>query len=251
MLLKKFQDFLDLKTINEYFNTNKHHELIINKDELINKMKEVGKNQDNWGHGEDEMAFDLREVFYKIWQDKDNDAINSYSDMVEYALEKYGALPAFTILVTSYIGQVNNGGHAQYFDNGYASRGGQSSGVDDLELHDLMLSLWKEVGINDFSKSAKLCYNVASQVELEKRAEDCQYCDGSGQEEYEEEYEDDDGDTYTETEYSTCGNCGGSGEEDSNEYEIINNDVLDKKLYESNGRFLHDLDRFLAVKLLD
>jgi len=256
MLLKKFEDFKNNKLNKTFVLENMlppGTELMKNKEDLVQKMKNLpNNNEEDWGNDAN-FIMDMREVFYNMYSDKENQDIDSIDDMVYYAFENYGILPGFTILLSNYNGQVNNGGHIQYFGNGYASSG--SSGAfqshDDLEMHDVMLDAWKESGFNKFSKSGRKAFEVAQEFEIERAEDDCSYCGGSGQEEEEVEHEDEEGDTYTETEYDTCGECRGTGTIESDDMEVVNADVLDSRLYDVNSRLLYDLERFLMIKYLD
>jgi len=248
MLLKKFTEFSKYKILENYLNQK---ELITNKEELIQKMKDLPEsNFEDWGMDGETLSYDMREVFFNMRQDENNKEVVDRASMVHQALENYGILPAFNILLMGYIGQVNNGGHAQYVSNGYASS--SNRGDADSDMHDLLLELWKESGFNKFSKSSKLCFEVAEKLELGPAEHDCDYCGGSGEEEEEVEHEYEDGETYTEIEYSTCGQCNGSGtEEDSRELQAYNANELDTKLYNVNTHIVDDFERYLAFKYLD
>jgi len=248
MLLKRFKEFIIKES---YLSTQK--ELFINKDKLIEEMKKVSKDPGKWGHGEDHLSFDLREVFYNMWQDDNNKEVTDRESMINYALENYGIIPAFILGISGYIRQVNNGGHAQYFGNGYASINANRRGEgEDIELHNMLLELWEESGFNNFSKSGKLSYEIAKQFDIEEEDEECEWCGGSGDEEEEVEHEDDEGETYTEIETTSCGNCGGTGyDSSSTSFQVSSSRDLDSKLYNVNKRIHFDIERFLAKHLLD
>lgn len=244
MQLKRFIQF-----INENAFSSK---LVKNREKLIEEIEKVAKKKDKWGSGVN-FIHDLREVFYKLWNDESS-SIKSKTDMIHYALDNYGILPAFVILISNYIGQCFNGGHMQYWDNGYASAGshGVFSNHADTELHELLLKLWQESGFNEFSKDGKNCYEIAKRFNVVEKDEECDYCGGSGQEEVEEE--DEDGETYTD--YTTCSNCSGSGYIDSSnsrhkEYEVVNNRQLDEELYKNSKHIISDLERYSLSKILD
>lgn len=58
-------------------------------------------------------------IGYTWWQNNTNKNI-SYSDMINHIENEYGELAACMILLGKYNQQVCNGGHSQYFNNGYA-----------------------------------------------------------------------------------------------------------------------------------
>jgi hypothetical protein len=248
MILKKFNEFMIKES---YLSSQK--DLFIDKDKLIEEMKKLSKDSNKWGHGEDHLSYDLRGLFFNMWQDKDNPNVTDRNSMIGYALANYGIIPAFVLGVSGYIGQVNNGGHSQYFGNGYASINANRQGEgEDMELHNMLLELWEESGFNNFSKSGKLSYEIAKQFEIEEEDEECEWCGGSGDEEEEGEYEDDEGEAYTEMETTSCGNCGGTGyDSSSTSFQVSSSKNLDDKLYKVNKRFHSDMERFLAKHLLD
>lgn len=133
---------------------------------------------------------------YAEWQK--NKSWN-YSDMIDYAANSFGKFAALALLVGKYNQQVTNGGHMQYFHNGYASRdsGGCFSNHDNIELHIEMLDLMKEFGFEN-----EPVYAIMKGFDIVEL--DCEECGGTGQlEEYDEE----------EDEYTTehCWTCNGKG----------------------------------------
>ena len=71
-------------------------------------------------------------IGYDKWKTSDDLA---YDDMTTWMRIEFGALAEFCILAGKYNQQVNNGGHEQYFDNGYASCGEDRSPYEDCDLH--------------------------------------------------------------------------------------------------------------------
>ena len=64
-------------------------------------------------------------IGYNWWQKSSEDPERTkksidYKDMIDYISETYGEIYAGLILIGKYNQQVTNGGHFQYYDNGYA-----------------------------------------------------------------------------------------------------------------------------------
>ena len=173
------------------------------------ELKEILIKDEDFAKGEVHQA--INNIMYDKWE-KNNDW--GYDNVVEWFSNKFGTLPEFCIYLGSYNGQVCDGGHHQYFDNGYASS--ESKGMwgssKDTKKHDEFIHLFKELDLDkiEFGKEA---YNIANRFELEldDEYETCSECGGSG----DANCEDCNG-------YGTkeCGSCGGSGEdsEDEDEY---------------------------------
>lgn len=170
----------------------------------------------------------ILDVGFSWWQDKE---VESYADMV-YKMEKeFGYKFALLILLGKYNQQVGNGGHIQYFDNGYASAGSSGFGGNhrDIELHDKMIEWFKKVGLDE-TNTGKIIYDVMVESgeffeDMSEGEQRCDKCDGDGEIE-EDCYNCDRGvvmDTCPECngdgeieigdgEYEDCPECGGSGE---------------------------------------
>lgn len=76
----------------------------------------------------------------------------SYGDMVCYAGITYGSFAKLLVYLSVYDSQVCNGGHQQYFDNGYASDGGGCFAEHDtkhLRFHNCMINLCNQFGFNN------------------------------------------------------------------------------------------------------
>ena len=205
----------------------------------------------------------LTEMGYKEWQNKKSD-VNSLNDMMEFTKEKYGELVEFAILLGNYIGQVNNGGHYQYYDNGYAGSGGGSFGShgDDMENHNRLIELYIElkddlgekewyVPLLDIMESFDIRLNDEEYVD--DQCEDCDYgsmeceeCYGSGELDGDEESEECgscDGQGSVE-----CNYCDGSGNVETENEEYNEPDYstieewksLDTKLYDLDGKYDFD-----------
>jgi len=125
----------------------------------------------------------ILDVGYSWWQ---NNEVESYADMV-YKMEKeFGYKFALLILLGKYNQQVGNGGHIQYFDNGYASAGSSGFGGNhrDIELHDEMIEWFKKAGLDE-TNTGKIIYDVMVESgevfeDMAEGEQRCGECDGSG-----------------------------------------------------------------------
>lgn len=133
----------------------------------------------------------------------------------------------FVLLFCQYTYQVNNGGHSQYFENGYASyddldKGYFGNKCTDLDVHHEMIDLFKKyfntTDISIYNKFLQILKNFDNTISNE----DCSECGGSGF--YEDE--DEDGNIYYD---NTCMYCHGSGI-DENSYRV-DSDKLDDEFY--------------------
>jgi len=153
------------------------------------------------------------------------------------------------IMMNNYVYQVGNGGHLQYYENGYASRGSSGFGGhhSDIETHLEMMELLKGSDLYN-SPMMKTIYGVLEGFAdyMKRYAEygndDCDACDGSGWEQMNCDYCNGEGTVDHGDGEETCEECGGSGEEDidcsqcgGEGKEEINVDLLnrlDDKLYQ-------------------
>jgi len=159
----------------------------------------------------------ILDVGYNWWQGSD---VKSYSEMV-YKMEKeFGYKFALLILLGKYNQQVGNGGHIQYFDNGYASAGSSGYGGNhkDIELHEQMIEWFKKAGLDEteLGKNIFVVMEDSGDVfgHLSEGDERCDECNGDGEVE-EDCYECDRG-----VIMDSCGNCSGEGEYEGDDGEI-------------------------------
>lgn len=215
---------------------------------------------------------------YDEWQKNEK---WDYSDMVNWVAKKFGDQFKMLILIGKYNQQVGNGGHHQYWDNGYATGGGGVfSKKDGIELHLDMMDLFKDSELIDMDPVCKQVYEIMDEFrhEMEDFDEHCQECDNGY---YEDTcYECSGGGTqleYCETcdgegevDDETCSECGGDGEVevdceecdssgtseqqcqecDGSGYVAPNIDHLDNKYYEINDKFM-DVCNEYAKKIID
>jgi len=177
------------------------------KDE--HELKEILLKDKDFAKGDVHQA--IINIMYDEWQDHKD---WGYDKALNWFGEEYGMLPEFCVFLGSYNGQVGNGGHAQYFGNGYASSESKGGFGDyrDLTKHEEFTYLFKDLGIDkiEFGKEA---YEVANNFNLEfdDEYETCYSCDGNGEA---------DCDVCNGQGTVECGSCGGSGEGDSEEEDI-------------------------------
>ena len=117
----------------------------------------------------------------------------SYLDMLNHARSEYGEMFYLMTLAGKYNQQVGNGGHVQYFDNGYGD--GDSGGFGDE--HDTKLGLHREMvrelerTILPLTTGADEAADLTAAISIMKRLRvrvyhdktvecDCSECDGTG-----------------------------------------------------------------------
>ena len=229
------------------------------------KLREPGSPQaEMWAQGEYSRA--IAQLGYNHFQGTEEPRADSVREMIHLTLEFYGQLPAFTILLKNYIGQVSNGGHMQYWDNGYASddyRGfGGRYDVSDVGKHNLMIGLMEELGVDKLSEStAKLLAimkqfpETVSEYEL-GTPDDCSTCYGEGV------IENPDYDPYSEDEEMQdqpesieCDACDGEGTEENafQQYNpgdaVVDADHLDDQLYEIMEDAVEHIEAWLRANI--
>lgn len=191
---------------------------------------------------------------------KNGDYSNAIVDFVNnnYGREKVTDFPKeindvinLIIMMNNYIYQVGNGGHIQYYHNGYASTdiGGFGGHHSNIETHLEMMKLLKNSDLYNSPMMKKIYEILEGFAEYMKHYaeygnDDCDACDGSGWEQMNCDYCNGEGTVDYGDGEETCGECGGSGEEDidcsqcgGEGKEEINDDllsVLDGKLFQFN-----------------
>lgn len=174
-------------------------------------------------------------VAYDDWQNADN---WSYSYMLDNAELKYGELAKLAVLIGKYNQQVCNGGHSQYWSNGYASRYTEGFGGkhEEAELHLKLIELFVKYDLGALKHGA----TVRSILEgfLNAAVEDgtCDNCSGDGGWDSEEDH----------GEYEECFECRGSGNDSS---QIGDTDHLDTDYYKINEEWEAELEKFFSSKL--
>ena len=161
-----------------------------------------------------------------------------YADFITHAQER-NPLHALAILVSNYNGQVLNGGHLQYFDNGYADgRGGCFASHPTTEMHSLMLSLFVSLNLATDPRF-KIVLPIMRMFRIDPESE-CENCGGNGV----FTCTDDDGSEYEED----CYECSGRGftPEPSINSDLADN--LDDLYYAVYKRFMSDFESMLCER---
>ena len=209
----------------------------------LSKLKE--KILEN-GVDEDGIWQSILNIGYNEWQREDS-GVKGYGDMIDFMEKNYGKLSALAVLLGKYNQQVCNGGHCQYYDNGYATgdeRGFGNHGCD-IGLHDEMIELMEELDIVNLSDLSRKVFDIMSGfwVELDEEPytyETCSECGGDG-------YDEDD---------MECMICGGSGEEeiDNENYDQPCNtwewEKLDDRYFELNESWEKEFENYLKEKVM-
>lgn len=184
----------------------------------------------------------LMDIGYDFWQKEENQNLN-YSDILTRIImgagfsESDGHLIVFAILTGKYNQQVENGGHIQYFNNGYATKNSNGcwGNYDDISLHEYMIYLVKNYGFED-----EPVLKVMEKVSL--IPDYCNCCDGAG---YYENYFGDE----NEDDRGECDECDGTGESES-VFTIYNHEILNDEYYKINEKWLETLNSFFTERLI-
>ncbi len=210
------------------------------------------KNDEDYIKGDVHQA--ILNVAYNKWQETNRTEEKwSYADMIEWIQNTYGDVPAFAVLIGKYNQQVGNGGHIQYFDNGYADgEGGFSKQHDEsIPLHEELVSLFikleitnPEFKIKNADKVLDILKRFQPQLDDERHEEiSCEECGGSGylMEDALSDEED------AEQEEVKCSWCdGGRVEIDNQNYgDVLNThelDKLDDEYYKVSDKFMESLN---------
>ena len=148
----------------------------------------------------------------------------NYDTFITIVKEKYGILPYFCVLLGSYNGQVCNGGHIQYFDNGFASskKIGYGFNYDNIDIHKKLLMLFKYLKIEQYvpEKLGKTAYSIMKDFDLDSVKFDC--------------YDEDDG------QYN---------ENDNNKNKYL--DKLDERWYDINEEFIEKFNEYIKTLTLE
>lgn len=248
------QAFLDVAYDDWQRHDNELIKIVIDEDE--NEIwRGMSKDLDGWWNVQADTSNAVRMNDWRVKELSDQEHWGYY-EMLENAKDKYGALFMALTLVGKYNQQVCNGGHSQYFYNGYASGGDGGFGSDhdpEIPLHEEMIELYEEhvmpkleeLGhgkIADTAHTLMKRFHITTEDE-----EECEECCGSR----EVEVEDDETGNIT---YETCGYCGGSGYVECNTGEISNQwqlDEFDKEYYKFNDEFMDAINLLCEVSLFE
>lgn len=154
-----------------------------------------------------------------------------YSDMVNWMADEFGGIAKFAVLIGKFNQQVLNGGHSQYFGNGYCGQivdehnRRNASNDPSCPLHHEMAELMR---LSCFSQTpiGSKAYEIIRRFRVEENpTEDCSDCGGSGECDYDCEECHGTGDIDDERcsecdghgrKEHRCETCGGDGQVESN-----------------------------------
>ena len=165
----------------------------------------------------------IMNIMYKHWQKED---INmSYDEITEWFKNEYGELVQFAVLIGKYNQQVTNGGHFQYYSNGYA--GDIDKYNLNIPLHKTLVTLLYKTKLTDEISLKVLKILEEFYIELDE-------------DEYIEEEIFEDGQTIID-------------EYDNPDYmEVINTEMLnrfDLEYYKINDKFIKILEQYFKNKI--
>ena len=269
----------NLKHISEFLKIyESHDESTLFFDE--EGLKKILLKDKNFAKGEVYNA--IMNIAYDEWQKHQN---WTYDQTLSWINQNFGTLPFFITLFGSYDGQVCNGGHFQYYENGYASSDshGFTGTYKDIEKHENLVEIFKELDLDSILPSGKIVYDIISRFQLDLDDEievcsecdgngtvdctecdgngstDCKRCGGDGEDEDGEQCEECDGDGSIECEeckgngYITCEDCDGKGEVETG-YEVPDKsewERLDTEWYKVNVKFINEFNEYLKTLTLE
>lgn len=255
----------NLKHINEFLKVYENNSEQLFVDE--SKMKSLLIKDQDFIKGE------ILQAFYNI-------NYSEHEGNLQQIEKKLGKLPTFLELFGNYDGQVNNGGHQQYLDNGYASEhtSGFGGNHTETEQHEYFVELFRK--LNMPSVLGEKAYNIIQSFEYDgaPEPESCYNCDGNGYAECKEcggdtriecpecygEGTDEDGEEdcpecggdgtvdcdECDNGEIECDECGGSGEVEP-DAETGQWDHLDNEWYDINEEVEEKLNNYLKSLTLD
>ena len=252
---------------------NNNSKLFVNEKEI----KSLLLNDEDFAN--DDVFQGIINIAYNKYRDNNW----SYTQFLEWVKENFGDLPLLCVQFGTYIGQIYNGGFVQYFYNGFASKNSQGVSGDykDLEKHENLVQLFKELGMTKILPTGQKAYNIMESFELQMTddVENCGYCGGSGEEDCREcagdgtfecdecygsgKNDDEDCDKCggdgtlfcDECEgkgHFECENCDGAGEVSTEEKPYTKDwDELDKKWVEISNDIIKELNNYIKSLTLD
>ena len=243
------------------------------------KLKDLLMKDEDFTKGE--ICYGITNIGYEEWNTHKE---WRYDDMLRWITDEFGKVSRFCVLFSAYNGQVCNGGHVQYYDNGYASARSEGcfGNYEDCEKHDDMVELFNELDLDKLPLGQK-AYDVMSkfEVDLDDEVEQCGNCGGNGEAQCDTckgngtvdcetcggSGEDSEGEECTECNGNgnvDCDDCDGAGQEKCSEcdgdgeYKTGNKvpdtkywERLDSEWYEINEDFMKQLNAYLGELTLD
>lgn len=213
-----------IKKLNEYFN-------ILNTKPFKNEVELKTLLMKDKDFAEGEVFQGLLNVIHSFWDDK-----MSYDNIIDFVKNKFGNIPLFALFLGKYNYQVENGGHMQYYDNGYASANSRGFGrtYENIDIHEDFVELFKALAMDEILTNGSEALDIIKDfdLDLENEIETCSYCNGSGQE-----------NCYTCNGNGVidCTECGGDGEIDGEECSNCGGDGV-TPCEECDGNGTHNCD---------
>jgi hypothetical protein len=264
-----------LKKLNEYFKIFENTLFPLFKNE--HKLQELLLQDKDFAKGDTHQA--LINIPYN-----ERDLSWSYNNMLNCS-KTFGALPLLSLYLGSYNYQICNGGHEQYFDNGFASSNSRGFGYNykEIETHEDFIKLFNELNMNSILPSGQKAYNIMLKFDLTYDDDtetcdncsgdgniDCDKCDGGGSVDCldcEGDGEDQDGNSCENCDgkgTTNCEDCEGSGhinceDCDGSGYVVVEEDVADKtgwdkldtEWYEINDNVMKEFNDYLKTLTLN
>ena len=217
------------------------------KQRLINELN----GNKNYQDGNIHQA--IMDIAYALWQSKEGQNW-THKEMLEQVTDGYGFISRLAVQLGNLNYQVENGGWIQWYDNGYGSGTGGFGDVHDpsAPLLKWLIYTLKHLSISENEIGQKII-NLLSKVRFKvDRAEyikeriECDYCEGMGY------FEDEDEECLT-----TCSECSGTGfiyEEIQNEdYGMVKNreelDRLSDEYYKLNEQWMELLNEYFKTEI--
>ena len=166
----------------------------------------------------------IMNIMYEHWQKED--VKMNYREILEWFELEYGVLARFAVQIGKYNQQVCNGGHFQYYHNGFM--GDTNSEEIDISLHQELVVMLNKSELKD-DTSLKV-FKILQELYIEID-NDCYV---------EEAVEDEDGNIVYED------------VENDNYMSIVNTDMLsnfDKEYYKANDEFMEILEKYFKDKI--
>jgi len=192
-------------------------------------LKELPKDSESF-HQE------ILTVTYSDWQK--NSENWSYNDLINNTITKYGELAALAVLLGKYNQQVTNGGHSQYYDNGYASVNSHHlrDTKRDTDLHMKMITLFDKFDeLYNLKNTNKVMEILKDFILYTDEPGHCYDCNGEG------------GFYDEDANYEACDNCQGTGIDESGHCDMS---YLDSQYFKINEEWMSELEDFFRQKLL-
>lgn len=267
----------NIKHINEFL---KIYENVDNSFENEAKLKDLLMKNQDFAKGDVHQA--IVDIAHDEWK---NNKDWNYEDVCNWLRTNFGELAELAMYFAKYNYQVGNGGHSQYFGNGYASSNtnGYGGNYTDIDIHERFVELFSKLDLNKTLESGPKVYDVISDfnLELEDELEECSecrgngevnctYCDGTGQVDCEECHgggEDNEGKECSACEGNgnmkcdecrgsgteRCGECNGEGQIDTgNQIPNFGNwNRMDNRWYNISDKFMEEFNNYFKSLTLD